>query len=233
MKGAEILRQLWSVGWPLFALAAILISLRTWLLRGTPHDWKGLAVAIPVAVVSLSLFLAATVGGLVPLGETVGRGLVSLGNRPAMVVLVFVIGYLATLVEPALRVLAAEVEEVTVGGMPRNVLVHVVAFGFAAGMSLGVLKILLPLSMKAILVPGCLLVLLLIVLAPERTVGIALDCASATTGPVNIPLNMALAIGLSKIVAGADPLTHGFGLIGLTSCGAVVSVLVFGVLFVR
>lgn len=128
---------------------------------------------------------------------------------------------------------AAEVEQVTVGGMPRPVLVHVVAVGFAAGVSLGVLKILLPLSMKAILVPGCLLVLLLVILAPERTFGIALDCAIATTGPVNIPLNMALATGLSKIVAGADPLTHGFGLIGLTSCGAVVSVLVFGVLFVR
>jgi hypothetical protein len=41
---------------------------------------------------------------------------------------------------------------------------------------------------------------------------------------------MAIALGLSKILEASDPLLNGFGIIGLTSMGAVISVLVLGVL---
>ncbi len=57
-----------------------------------------------------------------------------------------------------------------------------------------------------------------------------MDSASATTGPVNIPLNMALALGLAKILGLTDPLLNGFGIIGLTSLGAVISVLSLGII---
>jgi hypothetical protein len=57
-----------------------------------------------------------------------------------------------------------------------------------------------------------------------------MDTASATTGPVNIPLNMALAIGLTKILQNTDPLLSGFGIIGLTSIGSMISVLTLGIL---
>ena len=51
---------------------------------------------------------------------------------------------------------------------------------------------------------------MLIFFAPEEFVSIAMDSASATTGPVNIPLNMALAIGLAKVLENVDPLLSGF-----------------------
>ena len=38
-------------------------------------------------------------------------------------------------------------------------------------------------------------------------IDIAIDTASATTGPVNIPLNMALALGIAKIL---ENVTHCF-----------------------
>ena len=41
---------------------------------------------------------------------------------------------------------------------------------------------------------------------------------------------MALAIGLTKIIESADPLLSGFGIVGLTSIGAVISVLTLGIL---
>ncbi len=57
-----------------------------------------------------------------------------------------------------------------------------------------------------------------------------MDCASATTGPVNIPINMALAIGLANVLEVTDPLLAGFGIVGLTSMGTIVSVLSLGML---
>ena len=57
-----------------------------------------------------------------------------------------------------------------------------------------------------------------------------MDSASATTGPVNIPLNMALAIGLASTIESVDPLLAGFGIIGLTSLGSMVSVMILGIM---
>ena len=57
-----------------------------------------------------------------------------------------------------------------------------------------------------------------------------MDCASATTGPVNIPINMALAIGLASMLEVTDPLLAGFGIVGLTSMGTILSVLSLGIL---
>ena len=81
-----------------------------------------------------------------------------------------------------------------------------------------------------IIVPLLVLVVVLTFIAPEMYVSIAMDSASATTGPVNIPINMALAIGVASVIEGVDPLLSGFGIIGLTSVGAMVSVLILGIL---
>ncbi|HFL3828667.1 TPA: DUF1538 family protein, partial [Clostridioides difficile] len=101
---------------------------------------------------------------------------------------------------------------------------------FGLGMGIGIFKILNGISYIKIIVPLIVTILVLSFLAPEEFVSIAMDSASATTGPVNIPLNMALAIGLTSIIESADPLLSGFGIIGLTSIGAMISVLALGIL---
>ena len=116
------------------------------------------------------------------------------------------------------------------GALPPKILIHAVAIGFGFGMALGVFKILKGIPLAKILLPFLVLVFILVFFVPEQYVAIAMDSASATTGPVNIPLNLAIALGLAKIVEHADPLFSGFGLIGLTSFGAMLSVLVLGIL---
>ena len=147
-----------------------------------------------------------------------------------MMAVAFVVGYFGTLVEPALKALALEVEEISIGAIPDKVLIHAVAIGFGAGMGIGVYKILNNISYVKVVAPLLLVILVLIFFAPEEFVSIAMDSASATTGPVNIPLNMALAIGLAKVLENVDPLLSGFGIVGLTSVGAVISVLILGIL---
>ena len=167
---------------------------------------------------------------LFPIGDSVGQNLVFLERKWLIVIIAFVIGYFGTLVEPALKALALEVEEISVGAIPHRVLIHAVAVGFGMGMAIGIFKILNDISYVKIIVPLLITIIILILFAPEEFVAIAMDSASATTGPVNIPLNMALAIGLTKIVENVDPLLAGFGIIGLTSTGAVISVLTLGIL---
>lgn len=134
------------------------------------------------------------------------------------------------MVEPGLRSLALEVEEISIGAIPAKILIQVVAIGFGLGMTIGIAKILNNIPTKTIVFPIILIAIVLGYFAPREFVDIAMDSASATTGPVNIPLNMAIALGLSKILETSDPLLNGFGIIGLTSLGAVISVLVLGIL---
>ena len=57
---------------------------------------------------------------LIPLGESVGQNIVTLDNKLLISIFAFVVGYGATLVEPALRTLVLEVEEVSVGAIQKS-----------------------------------------------------------------------------------------------------------------
>ncbi len=230
MKLIENLSPLWGTAKSIIPLTAILAFIQVIILKRPIEDVKQMLTGFVFAVLGLHLFLKGTTMSLLPLGDSVGRNLYVLDKRWAIVVIAFVIGYFGTLVEPALKALAMEVEELSVGAIPQNVLVHGVAIGFGLGMVIGMLKIILNIPYVKIIIPLLLLVMILAYFTPEPFVSIAMDAASATTGPVNIPLNMALAVGLASIIENADPLLSGFGVVGLTSVGAMITVLILGIL---
>lgn len=183
-----------------------------------------------LSLAGLFLFLKGISLCLIPLGESVGSNLPTLDNKLIIIAIGFLLGYLSTLAEPALQALAMEAEEISVGALPKTVLIQAVAIGFGAGMALGITKILFQISSTKIIIPLLLVTIILTYFAPEGIVGIAFDSASATTGPINIPINMAVAIGLSKVIVASDPLLNGFGLVGLTSLGSAITVLLMGII---
>jgi hypothetical protein len=230
MKGLEGLGALWETLRSILPLTAILALFQLIVLKKPIENIKEFTIGFLLSVFGLHFFLKGVSMSLLPLGDSVGKNLVVLERKWFIVVVAFIIGYFGTLVEPALKALALEVEEISVGAIPHKVLIHAVAIGFGLGMGIGIFKILNGISYIKIIVPLIVTILVLSFLAPEEFVSIAMDSASATTGPVNIPLNMALAIGLTSIIESADPLLSGFGIIGLTSIGAMISVLALGIL---
>ena len=230
MRILENLGALMETFRSIFPLTAILVFFQIVVLKKPIENVKHFIIGFLLSVFGLHFFLKGVSMSLFPLGDSVGQNLVVLERKWLIVIIAFVIGYFGTLVEPALKALALEVEEISIGAIPHKVLIHAVAIGFGVGMAIGIFKILNDISYVKIIVPLLITIIILILFAPEEFVAIAMDSASATTGPVNIPLNMALAIGLTKIVENVDPLLAGFGIIGLTSTGAVISVLTLGIL---
>ncbi|NLJ75426.1 MAG: DUF1538 domain-containing protein [Firmicutes bacterium] len=200
------------------------------ILRSPLDKPKSFVGGYFLSLVGLFLFLKGISLCLIPLGESVGANLPVIDNKILIVAIGFLLGYLSTLAEPALHALAMQAEEISVGALPKQVLIQAVAIGFGTGMGLGIAKILFQISSTRIIIPLLVVTIVLTYFAPEAIVGIAFDSASATTGPINIPINMAVAIGLSKAVALSDPLLAGFGLVGLTSVGAAISVLIMGII---
>lgn len=230
MKFIDILSSLWDTSKTIIPILAFLTLFQTIILKKPIDNIKSFVGGVFLSMIGLYLFLHGVSASLLYLGDSVGKNLVILDNKYLIIGFGFVLGYFATLVEPALKTLALEVEEISIGAIPSHVLLHAVAIGFGTGMSLGIFKIVNNVPTKQIIAPIILLSLILGYLAPPEFVDIAIDSASSTTGPVNIPLNMSIALGLSKILEKSDPLLSGFGIVGLTSLGAVVSVLILGVL---
>lgn len=230
MRIFELLAPLWETMKGILPLTIIMVVFQVFILKKPIENIGQFSIGIVFATLGLHLFLKGTTMSLIPLGDAVGRNLYILDNKILIVLIGFVIGYFGTLVEPALRALALEVEEVSAGAISQGVLIHGVAAGFGLGMGIGLFKIINNIPYIKVIVPLLAIVLILIFIAPEMYVSIAMDSASATTGPVNIPINMALAIGIASVIEGIDPLLSGFGIIGLTSIGAMISVLMLGIL---
>ncbi|MGB4157997.1 MAG: DUF1538 domain-containing protein [Caldicoprobacterales bacterium] len=224
------LKDLWETASSVLPLMGVLIVFQLGVLRKPIPNAKVFIIAFFLCLFGLHFFIKGASNALIPLADTVGSNIVSINNNYIIIGFALLLGYASTLVEPALAALAIEVEEISVGAIRRNVLTHTVAIGFGIGLAIGISKILFNISTKKILLPLLLISGILAYFAPEEYVAIAFDSASATTGPVNIPINMALAIGIAKTLEGVDPLLSGFGIVGLTSMGTVLSVLTLGIL---
>lgn len=230
MKNVQGLAALWDTAKTVLPITLFLLLFQFLGLRKPLENNRQFIIGFILTVLGLHFFLKGVTISLLPLGESVGQNLVIMERKWLIVIFAFVLGYFGTLVEPALKTLALEVEEISVGAIPNKVLIHAVGIGFGGGMALGITKILRGIPNTKVIMPLLLIIIVLTYFAPDEFVAIAMDTASATTGPVNIPLNMAVALGLAKIVESVDPLLAGFGIIGLTSIGTVVSVLILGIL---
>jgi hypothetical protein len=138
----------------------------------------------------------------------------------------FILGYGATLAEPALNALGATVEKITVGAFKKSLLMQTVATGVALGISTGVAKIAFGLDLWYLLVPPYLILMLITYLSSEEFVNFGWDSAGVTTGPITVPLVLAMGLGIGSKTGAID----GFGVLALASIGPIITVLTVGLI---
>ncbi len=148
---------------------------------------------------------------------TVGVGIAAL--------FAWVLGLGATLAEPALNALGMTVQNLTNGAFKKSMLMGAVAFGVATGIMLGVLKLIFDFHIMYILIPGYTLGLILTLLSTEEFVNVGWDSAGVTTGPVTVPLVLAMGLGFGNALGS----TEGFGILAAASICPIVAVLSLGI----
>lgn len=137
-------------------------------------------------------------------------------------------GFGATLAEPALNALGLTVQTLTNGAFRKTMLMYSVATGVACGIALGIAKILFEIDLAMLLIPLYLIALVLTFFSTEEFVNVAWDSAGVTTGPVTVPLVLAMGLGLGNAVSAVE----GFGILSMASIGPIIAVLSMG-LFIR
>jgi len=146
-----------------------------------------------------------------------------------VLIFAFIMGYGATLAEPALNALGLSVEEITVGVFKKSLLMQAVALGVGTGIVLGVAKILWGIPLVYILAPPYILLLFITKLSTEEFVNIGWDSAGVTTGPVTVPLVLAMGLGLGGQVG----VVEGFGILSMASVCPILSVLTVGLIVTK
>ncbi len=136
----------------------------------------------------------------------------------------FLMGFGATLAEPALNALGLTVQNLTNGAFKKSMLMYSVASGVAVGIALGIAKLVIGFDLMTVLIPLYLLGVLLTIFSTEEFVNVAWDSAGVTTGPVTVPLVLAMGLGLGSAVSAVE----GFGILSLASICPILAVLTMG-----
>ncbi len=222
-------------------LLLLLVLVQTLLLRQKIRRRNIFIYGVAMAVAGMALFNLGLTAGLVSLGEQAGANVPWAFSphwetgAPALypfalgialtLVFAFAIGYGATVAEPALNAMGMTVENLTDGAFRKRMLIHAVAVGVGFGAAMGVCRILFDLPLWILLLVGYTVALGLTIVSREEIVNLAWDSAGVTTGPVTVPLLLALGIGLGQVVDAVD----GFGILAMCSVGPIISVLSTGV----
>ena len=184
------------------------------LVLGIPiAEATGIAFGIALVVVGLTFFMEGLLLGLMPLGEVVGVKLPQKSSLPVILLFSVVLGFLATMAEPAIQVLQSAGAAVKPWKTPllfhllnlkADVLVYSVGAGVGIAVMFGMLRFLYNWSLKPfiyILIGGLLALTAYSHFDANLAyiLGLAWDCGAVTTGPVTVPLVLALGIGISRI----------------------------------
>ena len=180
-----------------------------------------------IIIVGTMFFTLGAEISMTPMGEHVGAAMTKSKKLWLIICLGFILGFIITISEPDLQVLAQQVPSV-----PNMTLIVSVAIGVGLFLVVAQLRMLFGIPLSHMLVGFYLLVFLAaIFLVPSGFLAIAFDSGGVTTGPMTVPFIMALGVGISAVRSDRHAANDSFGLVALCSIGPILAVLALGMVF--
>ena len=177
-------------------------------------------------VVGIMFFTLGAEMSMTPMGERVGAVITRSRKLPLILVLGFLLGFLITISEPDLQVLADQVPSI-----PSGTLILSVAAGVGLFLVFAFLRMLIGVALPKLLVLFYGLIFLLAAFVPKEFLAVAFDSGGVTTGPMTVPFIMALGVGVSAIRSDRHAADDSFGLVAMCSIGPILAVLTLGIAF--
>lgn len=183
------------------------------------------------AFAGLALFLQGVKVGFMPVGTEMGAILGGMPDRWLLIPIGFLLGFVATLAEPAVRILARQVEDSSSGSIKSNVILYTLCLAVGIFIALAMTRIVYGIPFYYIIIPGYMLAIVLMIFSKPSFTAIAFDSGGVATGPMTVTFIMALAIGAADTMEGRDAVIDGFGLIALVALAPIIMVMLLGFLY--
>jgi hypothetical protein len=207
---------------PLIAILAIFqilflklpISYVTNLLKGTLISAGG-----------LFLFLLGVQIGFLPYGKAIGEALGNFDHKWLVIPFGFLLGFITTWSEPAVRILCDQVESASSGSIRKSIVLIAICIGVANIVALGMVRIVYQLPLLYILIPGYLLAIVMVWFTRKEFTGFAFDAGGVATGPIANTFLLGLGLGLASAAGGENMAVYGLGLVALIALAPIISVM--------
>jgi len=207
----------------------IVVSLLQFTIVGaSPAVFLQYLVGSVLVTVGLLLLLTGIDYGILPMGRFIGGKIAEKRSLSLLLAVAFALGFATTAAEPDVLVLARQVDEASQGSLPAQPIVYVISAGVGLAVAIGFFRVVRGFSIRGLLTVLFASVVVLTFVAPAGWVPLAYDAGSVTTGALAGPVVLALALGVSSVIAGRSAVHDGFGLLGIGSIGPIIVILLIG-----
>ena len=163
-----------------------LIILAISLIVGTSgSDLLEFGIGAIMLIAGLILFSLGAETAMMAIAEKIGSHITTKRKIGILVVIGFIIGFLITVAEPDLWVLAEQFVAI-----PSLSLIFFVAIGVGVFLVISLLRITFQIKMSLVIMISYGILFLIAIFVPAEFVPVAFDSGGVTTGPITVPLSL-------------------------------------------
>lgn len=184
-----------------------------------------------IIIIGLAVFLWGAEIGISAIGTLMGEYVAKSKSIKKVFIIGFVLGFLITVAEPDLLILANQVSSAMGGAIAPNLIVGVVSVGVGVLVAAGFLRILFNVKFSRAFAVIYGVIFLIFAFVSEEFQAIAFDASGATTGAMTTPFILAMGLGVSKLKGSNAGEEDSFGLVGMASAGPILAVMIMSLVF--
>lgn len=169
-------------------------------------------------IVGMGLYSLGVDTAIQPMGEHIGDKVSGSKKIWFIILCIFIIGFIVTIAEPDLTVLATQVS------IDSWTLILVISFGVGLFMIIAVLRMILKISLNIVLIILYVILFIMTIFVDKQLIPLAFDSGGVTTGPITVPFIMTLGVGLGATLGGGKSQENSFGVVGICSIGPIIAV---------
>lgn len=204
----------------IFQFAALKLSKRE-VLR--------IIMGIVFVFVGITLFFTGVNVGFLPVGSALGNALADSSYSGVLIPIAIVIGFVIVLAEPAVHVLAEQVEKITEGKISKKTIFFSICIGVGVSLGLCALRVLCGFSIWWVLVPAYAIAIVLSFVVPPIFTGIAFDSGGVATGAMATTFVLPMFMGACGAL-GIDTMLYGFGTLAFIAVTPLLTIQILGLI---
>lgn len=201
----------------------VVFLMQLFLTKSTNSDYILFWLFSVFVLVGLTFFLHGVDTGVNPVGNAIGSEIPKRKSKLFMILVIFAISFLVTVAEPNVSIFGQQVMSIYTS-VSSNTIVYGISAGIAFVLLIAAIKIVYDLSLRTIFLLGWGAIILIAIFAPETFLGIAFDSGGVATGPMMVPVLLALSLGICLGTPGRSEMDS-FGMVGLAAMGPVLALL--------
>lgn len=189
-----------------------------------------IGIGVGYTYIGLVLFLTGVNIGFMPAGHYLGQLMGGMDFNFIIIPIGMVIGYFIVKAEPAVHVLTEQVDRITSGTIPPNLLMQTLSIGVSISVGLALTRVLTGISIMWFLIPGYAIALILTFFVPPIFTAIAFDSGGVASGPMTATFLLPFAMGACSAVGG-NIITDAFGIVAMVAMTPLIAIQILGLIY--